>query len=130
MNIQQLLKPNTYLSGAMVIGFLQIIDGVLGINNFRSSITTAFSLLELCWFIYSLIMTLNFRRLQLKILSPLMFVLYYFFSWLYGSYILYTQPMGEHFQLPDWFPWLASAFGASYLFVSYKSLKQLEAGNV
>jgi len=119
------LKPKHYLSGAIVIGFFQIVDGILGINHYRSSITTAFSLIELLWFLYTLIILLNFQYHKLNLQTPLLYIAYFVLSWLYGTYLLNTTDFPDGFVLPEWFPWVATAFGSTFCLSAYIQLRKL-----
>ena len=60
------LKPKIYLSGAMVIGFFQIIDGITALIGHSSHLARAFSLVEICWLIVSLVFFLAFKRQKIK----------------------------------------------------------------
>ena len=125
MQLIHKLQPKHYLSGAVVIGFFQIIDGILGINHYRSSITIAFSLIELLWFLYTLVIILNFQYLKVSLRTPLFYTAYYVFSWLYGTYLLNTTEFSDGFVLPEWFPWVATAFGTLFCLSAYFQLRRL-----
>lgn len=118
------LKPQHYLTGAIVIGFMQIIDGLLALSGYRSSLATAFSLLEMLWLLVSLIYVLAFQKQLIKPLIPMMYIGYYIFSWLYGSYLLSQKSTGELLTLPAWFMALATGFGLSYCVLAYLFYKK------
>lgn len=108
----------------MVLGFFQVADGLTALSGYRSSLNTAFSLLELIWFLVTLVFVLAFQKQHYKIFVPLIYIVYYVFSWLYGSYLLTQREIGIALQLPMWFMVLASSFGAIYCASAFRAYKQ------
>lgn len=88
-------KPQSYYGGAMVMGTFQIIDGILALVEYRSSLTTAFSLLEILWFVASLVVLLVFQLRRFSLLVPLLFICYFVFSYMYGSLLLASSVTNE-----------------------------------
>ena len=111
-------NPKIYLSGAVVIGFFEIIDGLYGLNGYSSGLSRAFSLIEVCWFIISIFFLLAFKKQNLHLLVPAMYVFYSFYGWLVGSYLLSQKPPGELISLPVWYMVSATIFGLVYCVVS------------
>lgn len=115
------LNPKVYLSGAIVVGFLSIIDGLLGLIGYSGGVAQAFSLLEICWFITSMIFLLAFKKQELHLLVPGMYVLYTFYGWLVGSYLLSIKQPGQEIALPIWYMVSATAFGLFYCLISTRT---------
>ena len=125
------LDPKKYLTGAMVMGFFLFVDAILALNNYRSTLTTVFSLLEIFWFIASLVFLLSFKYQKIPLLVPLLFVSYFVLSYLYGSFLLATAH-DTQLVLPFGFVVNVVIFACIYLvasFSAYKSLISGKAGN-
>jgi len=118
------LNPRIYLSGAIVIGCFGIVDGLLGLFGYSGDIAQAFSLLEICWAVTSMIFLLAFKIQNLQLFVPGMYVLYTFYGWLVGSYLLSIQQPGQELSLPIWYMISATVFGLLYCFVSVRTYTQ------
>ena len=126
MNID-LSSINTkhYLSGAIIIGIAQSIDSLVALTNIYNVFTTAFSLIELTWFLVSVFYLLVFRCQQFSQLLPTLYIVYYLFGWFYGSYLLTIQ-LQPTLILPVWYKLFAGVFGVgyfSYAFYFYRLQK-------
>jgi len=124
------LDPKKYLTGAMVMSLFLFVDVILALNDYRSSITTAFSLLENLWFIASLVFLLSFKYQRLPLLVPLLFVSYFGLSYLYGSFLLVTTD-GAQLVLPIGIIVMVGVFACVYLIASlraYRKFLSKEAG--
>jgi len=108
------LKPKIYLSGAIVIGFFQIIDGITALIGHSGHLARAFSLVEICWLIVSLVFLLAFKRQKLNLLIPSLFIGYSLYGWFVGSYLISMLLPGESLALPTWFIISAIMFGLVY----------------
>lgn len=124
MQILSQLPPKHYLTGAMVIGFMEVIDGLFALSGFRGDIATAFSLVELLWFLMSLLYLLAFQKQGMPLLIPSIYIIYTIFSWLYGSYRVTQISTGDALQLPEWFMFLATGFGFSYCMSAFYFYKK------
>jgi len=118
------LNPKIYLSGAIVIGFFGIIDGLYALNGHSSSITLAFSLLEICWFVISMVFLLAFKKQSLDLLVPGMYILYSLYGWVVGSYLLANKIPGQVLSLPVWYMISATLFGLFYCIFSSRAYMQ------
>jgi len=114
-----------YLSGAMVIGVMQMIDAFTAINNLRGSTSIAFSLLELCWFIVSLFFLLIFYQKKYKLLVPVLYCSFYIGSYLYASYLLALDTSNVGLVLPTWYLYSAGFFGVIYCSSAWYEYRQL-----
>jgi len=114
------LNPKIYHSGAIVIGCLQVIDGILAWQAVQINIATAFSLLELIWFFVSILYFTAFWQRQLSTQVPSCYLIYYFSSWLYGSYLLVNTPDTMSLTLPTGYIIIAIMFGIFYSILGYR----------
>ncbi len=120
-----LFQPKYYLSGAMVIGAMQVIDALAAINNFQGSIAVAFSLAELCWFFISLFILFVFYQKKYKLLVPGLYCFFYISSYLYASYLLALEPSNVGLVLPVWYLYAAGFFGVIYCSSAWYGYRQL-----
>ena len=118
------LNPKIYLSGAIVIGFFGIIDGVLGLFGYSGSIAQAFSLVEICWFLTSMVFLLAFKKQNFQLLIPALYMLYTLYGWLVGSYLLSIKQPGQGIILPVWYMISATLFGLFYCYMSTRAYTQ------
>ena len=117
-------NPKYYLSGAIVVGFFEIIDGLSGLNGYSGNFSRAFSVLEVCWFVTSMFFFLVFKKQNLVVLVPAMYVLYSFYGWMVGSYLISIKSSGEMMVLPVWYMISATLFGLIYFVVSLRTYSQ------
>ncbi len=115
-----ILNPKIYLSGAMAIGGLQMIDGMLAWYAVQTNIATAFSLLELLWFLVSILYFTAFWQRQQPNQVPSCYLIYYLGSWLYGSYLLANTRDTEPLTLPSGYILIAIVFGIFYSTLGYR----------
>ncbi len=97
-----------------MLGLFEVIDGLAALGGYRGSLATAFSLLELVWFLFTLVALLAFQKQSFSLLTPLLYTGYFTLSWFYGSFLIASSPENQVMQLPAWFMWVATLFGASY----------------
>ena len=113
------LDHKKYLSGAMVIGIAQSIDSIIALAGMHNSVTTAFSLIELCWFLVSMLYFVSFYQKNFSIKLPLIYLIYYLFGWFYGSYLLSVVAADSGLIIPTWYMLFAGFFGIFYFSYSY-----------
>jgi len=111
------LNPKIYLSGAIVIGCLQVIDGLLAWQAVQTNMAIAFSLLELVWFFVSILYFTVFWQRQLSNQVPGCYLIYYLGSWLYGNYLLAST---ASLILPTGYIIIAIIFGIFYSTLGYR----------
>lgn len=115
------LNPKIYLSGAIVMGFFGIIDGLFALLGYTSAIASAFSLLEVCWVVTSMVFFLTFKKQNLSKLVPGMYMLYTLYGWMVGSYLLSNKVSGQALTLPVWYMISATIFGLLYCIISART---------
>jgi len=114
-----LFDHNKYLAGCLVIGIFQSIDSLVALAEIKNGYTTAFSLLELLWFLCSLFFLLVFKQKQLSLLLPLIYITYYLFGWFYGSYLLMNADGANELVLPIWYKVFAGLFGVLFFSLAH-----------
>ena len=107
-----------YVAGSLVIGVAQIIDSCVVLYGIKNNLTTAFSLLELCWFLMSLFFVAVLRSKQLPVTLPIIYICYYIFGWFYGSYLIASMPHEQTLLLPTWYMVFAGMFGFFFFLAS------------
>ena len=118
------LNPKIYLSGAIVMGFFGIFDGLYALNGYSSSLSLAFSQLEICWFVISMVFFLAFKKQSLHLLVPGMYMMYSLYGWFVGSYLLSNKLPGQELVLPVWYMVSATLFGLIYCIYSSRAYMQ------
>ena len=101
-----------YIAGCMVIGLFQTVDSLVAIAGIKNNLTTAFSLIELLWFLVTLVFFLAFKYKGLSVVLPSAYAVYYLFGWFYGSYLLSQE---AELVLPLWYMVFAGLFGIFYM---------------
>ena len=117
-------NPKYYLSGAIVVGFFEIIDGLSGLNGYSGNFSRAFSVLEVCWLVVSMFFLLAFKKQNLVVLVPAMYIFYSIYGWMVGSYLISIKSAGEMMVLPVWYMVSATLFGLIYFVVSLRTYSQ------
>ncbi|MDH5258032.1 MAG: hypothetical protein OEX07_08480 [Gammaproteobacteria bacterium] len=109
-----------YLSGALVMGCLIIIDAIIILSGNTLFVNQIFSLIEMCWFFYSLFVAYGLLRNRSKIFASVSYsyLIYYIFGFFIGNYWLTTEGNIDH--PPQWYLVFAIIFGAYYATISYK----------
>ena len=115
------LRPEMYLSGAIVIGFFEILDAIMTLKGLANGINQAFSVLEVIWFAISLVFFVTFQKRKLSLLVPELFIAYTLYGLSVGSYLL----SHEGGVLPAWYVLSAMLFGVLYFTISTYRYRQL-----
>ncbi len=104
-----------YFRTAVIIGLLEVIDGILLVVNNGKIIwfNLLVSVIELYWIPVALLMVFIARRNRLIIISPLSYVLYH----VLGIFItnLLPMPEGATNTVPFWLGVVGTIFGSYYL---------------
>ncbi len=119
----EIITIKNLLSGSIVIGLLQVIDGVFQLNGIQSDFSIAFSILELLWFLIILIVLYINRAdkwMSLFKISALSFIFYYVTGVLYGSYLLVQMQNNESFLLPTSYILFTAIFGLYYVVLNFR----------
>lgn len=110
-----------YVSGAIVVGILEIIDGVLLIlnhgliNDFNLTVT----LVELAWFFVSTPFIFVFHRLKLSMLSPILFVAYIMVGLTIAS-VSNSSQSADVLAVPVGYAIAGTLFGIFYVIINEK----------
>jgi len=120
-----LFNAKYYLSGAMVIGVMQVMDALTAISDIRGSLAIAFSLLELCWFFVSLLFLTIFYQRKHKLLVPGLYCFFYVGSYFHASYLLILDTSNVGLVLPTWYLYSAGFFGVIYCSSAWYGYRQL-----
>ena len=121
MSRLQQLNPKIYLSGAIVLGFFEVIDGIFTFRGYASGITQAFSLLELSWFLVTIVFFFSFKKQQITLLVPGLYIGYTLYGFIVGSYLLSIKLPTEVLVVPVWFIISAALFGLIYCIISIRT---------
>jgi len=111
------LDTKFYLSGCIVIGLLQIVDGGLALNHVKHEWLTAFSILENVWFLVTLVFYFIFKNQNLSLVIPSSFLLYMVIGVIYGIFLVSTSH-DAFFELPVWYKVYATLFGCYFFLFS------------
>lgn len=111
-------NPKIFYSGAIVIGFLGVIDGAMMLLGQGNSLNQAFSLIEVCWFLISIYFFFSFKSQELSLLIPTVYIGYTFYGLLIGAVLLYSSPTGD-LSLPVWYMVTATLFNLVYLVLTW-----------
>lgn len=111
-------KP--YFIASILIGFLQIIDGlVLALNGKPESFSLLFSSLEFVWVPISIVAVFQVSRFRYL---PVSYVVYNVLGWIYGYYLVKTSDGGP-FSIPSWFAVFGLCFGVYFSTASFLVLR-------
>jgi len=103
-----------YITMAIVLGALQVIDGVLHLTSTAQDIRISFSLLEAIWVAVSMAAIILFKKHSISILIPTAYIAYNLAALTYAGYLMTTLPLSESFVMPKAFAFIAIAFGLFY----------------
>ena len=108
-----------YALGAIAIGILQTIDGILLVLNKGSagSFNLMVALAEFLWVPFGLTMIFVFRRMNLSLLSPVSYVLYNVAGWIVATLIVKPTDTVIN-QVPLWASYVGIIFGIYYLIIN------------
>lgn len=113
-----------YVFGAVIIGFLQTIDGILLVldNGFLRDFNMGVSMLEFLWIPICISTLVVFKRQETSILSPLSYIIYH----VIGSIIATTTAApkeGQPLTIPLGFAVAGLVFGIYYTYINYRMIK-------
>ena len=107
----------------MVIGFLQIMDGISFALGWNSNLNTAYSWLELIWFLLSIVILVLLLRDQLPIQAPLIYVSYIILNIAMATLIFKPNSLPPGYEIPFWFSLISVLCGLAFIY-QLKSLLQ------
>lgn len=117
---------SSYAAGAIVVGILETIDGVLLIlnggliNNFNLIVT----LIELTWFLVSITFVVIFHRFKISLLSPISFITYILVGFTFASVSKSSQST-DVITVPVGFAAVGALFGIYYVIINERLRGQL-----
>ncbi len=123
----------TYLLLASLIGFLQILDGIILYSQSGKAIffNHIVSMVEAIWILISIISIALFRRNKLSVLSPVSLIVYEVLGWCAGAVIVLkaaNQNISlEVLPIPLWAAVAGIIFGAYYIVVNACLYKEISS---
>ncbi len=114
-----------YAAGAIGIGIMQVIDGVLLILGKGNPVMFNYivAMFELLWIPVCVIMVFIFKKNRISMLSPYTYVLYHFIGWTIA--ILTVNPDETVAAIPVWFAAIGSSFGIYYVIINDRLFRKL-----
>jgi len=103
-----------YLSAAMAISIMQIVDALAFMSDSWIEIRQAFSLVEIIWFLVSIAAFFLFKKNHMKTVVPKLFIAYISISFLYASYRINTVDLASEALIPTGFGIFALIFALIY----------------
>jgi len=110
-------SPTTFFSGSIVLACLMLLDATMILSASENYLNQIFSIFELCWFLYALLESYQFRKIAINIISPLSYIIYYFFGWCLGQYLLFVND--GILIIPQWYVFVAIIFAIYFLVLNY-----------
>jgi hypothetical protein len=108
-----------YIFAGVVISFLQILDGLSFALGLDSNINTAYSWLELLWFLFSIVMLIMLLRSNLPVGAPVTFISYIIFNVAMATLVFEPSEVSPGYLIPLWFTFVT--IGSALLFLFYLS---------
>jgi len=105
-----------YVYAGIVIGFLQIMDGISFALGWNSNINTAYSWLELIWFLFSIVILVLLLRDQLPIQAPLIYVSYIIFNIAMATLIFEPNESPPGYEIPFWFSLISVVCAMAFIY--------------
>lgn len=121
MNRENIYKQ--YVYAGIVIGFLQFMDGISFALGWDSNINTAYSWLELIWFLISIVILVLLLRDQLPIQAPLIYVSYIILNIAMATLVFEPNDSPPGYQIPFWFSLISVLCALAFIY-QLKSLLQ------
>ena len=114
MNRENIYKQ--YVYAGIVIGFLQILDGISFAFNWNSNLNTAYSWLELMWFLFSIIVLVMLSRDRLPIQAPLIYVSYILLNVAMATLVFEPAESAPGYTIPGWFTLITICCGLAFIY--------------
>lgn len=105
-----------YALWSMVIGALQVIDGILLILQASPLFSSIFSLVELAWVLVSIWALLSCGKAGLPRWAPVAYIAYNVSGWLLGIILIITNSRHASAGVPSWYALFGAFFGAWFVF--------------
>lgn len=126
MNTSHILKH--YLTASMVIGIFQIIDGASFALGFSGSINTAYSYVEILWFIVSVIFIFVLNNAEKPIIIPVVYMGYLTLNTWLASEVFARSNIPPGYEIPLWFTFITIGVGMTGYLLSFKLYRQIKNG--
>lgn len=109
-----------YVVASLVLGVLQIADGIVLVSYGTIAISNIFSLLEAIWVVVSMIALWFFIKSKFPIFIPTTYILYNVAGWGYGAYLFsQLQNSDQIIDVPLWFKIAGICFGIYFACVNF-----------
>ena len=104
-----------YVAGGLVIGVLQILDGLLHAFGALEALRVNYALIELIWFLFSFIVLMTHRANRVRVRAPLIFCFYLLASASLAMVLDTSKNPESAFVLPAWYGLVSVVVGWIYL---------------